>query len=93
MLRVRFCPNRHSFGCDQLANYYRHNIIDSIKKKYDIKYNVFSVSEEECHRLNLQSGFPKNIVIDTAGNIKYVSLMGQLNNFTGIIYPLISKEL
>ena len=69
------------------------NIIDSIKKKYDIKYTVFSLSGEECDRLNLQSGFPKTIMIDTAGNIKYISLIGQLNNFTGIIYPLISKEL
>ena len=56
-------------------------------------YKVFSISGDDCYKLNLNSGFPCNILIDSTGNTRYISPLGQRDNFTGILYPLISKNL
>jgi thiol-disulfide isomerase/thioredoxin len=66
--------------------------IAAIKKKYNISYNIFTKSGEECHRLSFQGGFPTSIVIDTAGNIKYVSHLAEKADFVNTVYPVISKE-
>jgi thiol-disulfide isomerase/thioredoxin len=73
--------------------------IDVIKKKYNIQYNVFSISRDECYRLNNNNGFPTSIILDSAGTVKYIHSGDQINKseikkyFTAKVYPLISKEL
>lgn len=67
--------------------------IEMIKKKYNIHYKIISISKDECYRLNLQGGFPTNIVIDQKGIVRYISQFGEADNFIGSIYPLISSRL
>lgn len=70
-----------------------------IKRKFKIGYNVYSISRDECYRLNNNNGFPTSIILDSAGTIKYIHSADQLNKseikkyFTAKVYPLISKEL
>lgn len=66
--------------------------IAAIKKKFNIGYNIYSISIKECYRLNLNSGFPTSFVLDAVGNIKYMSRLAQQDNFVDDIYPLLSKE-
>ncbi len=71
-------------------------IIDSIKTKYNIHYNIFTIIQQDCYRLNLNSGFPASFVIDAMGNIRYVSLIAQpdmKNHFKNTIFPIIASEL
>lgn len=75
------------------------NEIQLIKKKYNLHYNIFSISQDECYRLNNNNGFPTSIVLDSAGTVKYIHSGDRLNKkeiksyFTSKVYPLISKEL
>ena len=67
--------------------------IEIIKKKYNIHYKMISISKDECYRLNLQGGFPTNIVIDQNGIVRYISQLGEADNFIGTIYSVISSGL
>ena len=73
--------------------------INLMKKKYNIKYQVFSITGSECNRLNFNNSFPTNIIVDSLGSVKFIHSGGQLDKseikkyFTTTIYPLISKEL
>ena len=70
-----------------------------MKKKYHIHYPVFSISQSDCYRLNLNNAFPTSVILDAAGNIKYVYSGGQTNktlisqHFKETIIPLLSREL
>ncbi len=37
-------------------------------RKYGLLYKIFSVSNELCHQLNFQNGFPINFIVDEFGN-------------------------
>ena len=73
--------------------------IDVIKKKYNIQYNVFSISRDECYRLNNNNGFPTSIILDSAGAVQYIHSGDQLDKqeikkyFSAKVYPLLLKEL
>lgn len=67
--------------------------IELIRKKYNIQYKIFSISREECYRLNFNGGFPTNIVIDKNGLVKYINQITEEDNFIGKIYPTISGSL
>jgi peroxiredoxin len=73
--------------------------IDAVKKKYNIKYNIFSIPKPECYRLNFSNGFPTNVIIDPSGSVTYIHSGGPLEkprikkDFDDTVYPLISKEL
>ena len=67
--------------------------IEKIRKKYNIHYKIFSISKDECYRLNLRGGFPTNIVIDRNGLVKYISQSGEVDNFIQSIYTFISSSL
>ena len=45
--------------------------IKRVKKKYDLKFEVFPVPEKECQRLNFGCGFPTTIILDQSGVVKY----------------------
>jgi cytochrome c biogenesis protein CcmG, thiol:disulfide interchange protein DsbE len=70
-----------------------------IKKKFKIGYAIYSISRDECYRLNNNNGFPTSIILDTAGIVRYVHPGDQLNKqeikkyFATKIYPLIEKTL
>lgn len=49
--------------------------VKEIRKKYNLKYKIFSITKEECERLNFGMGYPTNIILDEKGIIK--------NLFTG----------
>jgi len=72
--------------------------IDLIKKKYNIHYNVFSISQDECYWLNNNNGFPTSIILDSTGLVKFIHSGDQLDKleikkyFTTKVYPLILKE-
>ncbi|MEO8413457.1 MAG: TlpA disulfide reductase family protein [Ginsengibacter sp.] len=73
--------------------------IDLLKKKYDIHYDVYSISQAECYRLNNNSGFPTSIILDAQGYVLFIHSADQLGKleikkyFTTKMYPLILKEL
>ena len=43
-----------------------------IKSKYNLKFKVIHISQDECYRLNGGLGFPTNVVTDKNGIIKYI---------------------
>ena len=71
--------------------------IASIKKKFDISYPIYSITRDECYRLNNNNGFPTSIILDSAGMVRYVHPGDQLNKkeikkyFATKIYPLIKE--
>ncbi|WP_202552281.1 TlpA family protein disulfide reductase [Ginsengibacter hankyongi] len=75
------------------------NEIALIKKKYNIHYNIFSISRDECYRLNNNNGFPTSIILNAAGYVKWIHSTDAVNEeeikkyFAGEVYPLIVKEL
>lgn len=73
--------------------------INKIKNRYNIKYNIFHLSEEECHRLNFNFGFPASFVLDRKGVVTYYKFGGKIdkdqstNEVLAQIYPAIKQEL
>lgn len=49
----------------------------TVKEKY-IPYWVCSASREECGRLNMDNGFPTNIIVDKSGKIVFLKTGGSL---------------
>ncbi len=47
-------------------------IIEEIRKKYHIDYNIFHLSKTDCYRLNQDSGFPVHIILDKNGEIQFL---------------------
>ena len=70
-----------------------------IKKKFKIGYAIYSISRDECYRLNNNNGFPTSVILDSAGTVRYIHPGDQLNKkeikkyFTTKIHPLIEKAL
>ena len=70
-----------------------------IKKKFNIIYSVYSITRDECYRLNNNNGFPTSVILDSAGTVQYIHPGDQLNKkeikkyFNSKVYPLITKEL
>jgi len=70
-----------------------------IKKKFKIGYPIYSITRDECYRLNNNNGFPTSIILDSAGIVRYVHPGDQLNKqeikkyFHSKVYPLITEEL
>jgi thiol-disulfide isomerase/thioredoxin len=50
--------------------------IKRVKEKYNLQYEVFQASTKECYRLNKNSGFPTNFILDKQGTIKYWNMGG-----------------
>ena len=73
--------------------------IEAMRKRYDIKYKIFSIARTECKRLNMNNGFPTNAILDKAGLFKYIHVGGEMNNreirkfFKTHYYPMISAAL
>ena len=59
-----------SFSTDAIED------IKRIIQKYQLRFPVCPISREEAYRLNLNSGFPTNIVIDRTGMIIYLKSGG-----------------
>jgi len=70
-----------------------------IKKKFKIGYAIYSISKDECYRLNNNNGFPTSIILDSMEAVRYIHPGDQLNKqeikkyFYSKVYPLITKEL
>ena len=70
-----------------------------IKRKFKIGYNVYSLSQDECYRLNNNNGFPTSIILDSGGIVKWIHSTDEINKpeikkyFENKVYPLIAKEL
>lgn len=73
--------------------------IEKIRKENDLRFQILSISNEECRRLNLNNGYPTNIVIDKQGVIRNVYTGGHTSSdesnqfFVQNIYPAIEKLL
>jgi peroxiredoxin len=70
-----------------------------LKEKYHLKYPIISIKKEECYRLNQNSGFPTNIILDKNGIMQYLNFGGFIdkekveNYFSGTLYPKINGML
>ena len=73
--------------------------INLIRKKYNIHYNIFSISRDECYRLNNNNGFPTSIILNSAGLVTWIHSTDAVDKaeikkyFTAEVHPLILKEL
>ena len=73
--------------------------VKEFSKKYNVEYPIISVSHDSCYYLNLQSGFPTNIVSDINGKIAYYRCGGSLNpekqkdSVRMNIYPVLERLL
>jgi len=73
--------------------------VKEVKEKYQLPYTVISIDRKECYRLNLNNGFPANMILDSTGAIKYMSFGGNTDKAMArkyvmeIIYPEIVKLL
>lgn len=52
------------------------NIIKNSIKKFHIPYDVSSISEKECVRMNTVEGLPVTIITDREGKIIYCQIAG-----------------
>lgn len=55
------------------------SIIDTFREKYNLPFIPRHVSREACYELNLQNGFPTNIILNPSGTIAYISMGGSSN--------------
>ncbi|NML40110.1 TlpA family protein disulfide reductase [Chitinophaga sp. G-6-1-13] len=75
------------------------SIIDTFRKKYNLPFMPRHVSREACYKLNLQNGFPTNIILNPSGIIAFMSLGGNTNpeksslHFEKILVPAIDSVL
>jgi peroxiredoxin len=73
--------------------------IKRIKEKYKLEFEVISISEKECRRLNFNYGFPFNIIVDESSKIANIHHGGSIDkteagkNFNIAIIPEIKKLL
>lgn len=44
--------------------------INEFAAKYDIQFPVYEMTRESCYKLNMNAGFPTNMLIDVDGRIK-----------------------
>ena len=52
------------------------DVIIKTKSKYHLRYELISVSQEECYNLNFNYGFPTNLVIDKSAIIRCIQTGG-----------------
>jgi peroxiredoxin len=50
--------------------------INSVKKKFNLAFDAYSVSESECKRLNFSGHYPTTIIIDKTGIIRKIHIGG-----------------
>ncbi len=56
---------------------YDKNIaIERVRKNFDLKFDVISIDQNECTRLNQGRGYPTNIILSRKGRIIYFSSGG-----------------
>ncbi len=73
--------------------------IKRLKQKYHMQYRVFSITNQECYRLNQNNGFPTSIILDKTGTIKQLYTGGttdkkEAENFIrNIVYKSIDEAL
>ena len=79
--------------------YENYGEIEKIRKENNFRFQIVSISNDECRRLNLNNGYPTNIIIDKEGVIRNVYTGGHASSdesnqfFVQNIYPAIEKLL
>lgn len=53
------------------------DVVEEFKKKYNLEFPIFTISEEECTRLMESPLYPTNIVLDKKGIVKYYHVGGK----------------
>ena len=73
--------------------------VKRVQQKFKLKYDVISATDQECMRLNLDSGYPTSIIIDKAGIMKFYHTGGPIDKekarqrVIGILLPEIQSLL
>lgn len=81
------------------VTYEKPGEIERMRKENNLRFPIVSVSQEECRRLNLNNGYPTNIIIDKSGVIRNIHTGGHSSSdesnhfFVQNIYPVIEKLL
>ena len=52
--------------------------IKRVKEKYSLTFDVFATTEQECRRLNYDSGYPTNLILDKTGALKFFHAGGSI---------------
>ena len=73
--------------------------IDSVTKLYNIQYKILQIKQQDCYRLNQNSGFPTSIILGASGNIKFLKVGGYTEeakaskSVFGLFYTRLISEL
>ncbi|WP_212003770.1 redoxin family protein [Chitinophaga sp. HK235] len=79
--------------------YENDSIISSFQRKYSLPFTPMHISKESCVKMNLQNGFPTNILLDSTGAIVLVSAGGSSDStassklFQEVLMPAIDSLL
>jgi len=76
-------------------------VVTDTKDKYQLNYELISVTEGECRFLNFNFGYPTNLVVDTSGTITCIQTGGppdpsnprRARGFEDVIIPALGKLL
>ena len=73
--------------------------IHKMKQRFAMPYPIFTLSKDECYRLNQGNGFPTSIIVDEKGMISFLLSGYETNPYKAhkiifnSFYPRITKEL
>ena len=80
-------------------NFEDSKTVNKTKKKYAVKFPVYSINGDECDRLMYYLAFPTNIILNDSGVVVYISPGASLDKQRNIdyfqkkLFPLIKGEL
>lgn len=74
-------------------------LISKAIEKYKLNFDIISISDPECRRLNFNKGFPTNIIYDRNGKMIFMRVGGQTDivkvkeYFQSTVIPVITEQL
>jgi len=62
--------------------------VNRVRENYKLQFKVFSLDIKECNRLNLGSGYPKTMILDKQGKVKFIIGGGSRDSKTAKEYVM-----
>ena len=73
--------------------------IKEVRKRYDINYPIYTLKQSDINKLNKETGYPTNIILDKKGNVQFFKSGGSIDQDEATafvekeIYPELMKHL
>jgi len=74
-------------------------LISKAIEKYSLSFDIISISDAECRRLNFNRGFPTNIIYGKDGKVVFMNIGGQTDPakvsayFQSTVVPVVIEQL